>query len=184
MPIRLGILFLAMLIIAACATPAATLPPTAPRNQPGAAPDTPTSPTVTPAQVTPSPTGNMPVSNQTPASQTPARSPYEPRVGDEKLTRAPVYLDQSDVLLLESLPVQASLRLKGNLPSPCHELRAKVMPADAQHRVNVEAYSLVAPDKVCPAMLQPFEANIALGNFASGKYTVWVNGEKVAEFNV
>lgn len=108
---------------------------------------------------------------------------YAPRPGDERLTCAGVYLDSTDLLVMESYPPQFMLMLKGNLPTPCHELRVVSSEPDAENRINLEVYSVADPDAMCIMMLQPFEQNIPLGSFASGHYTIWVNGEQAAEFD-
>ena len=108
---------------------------------------------------------------------------YAPRTGDDQLLRGEIYLDSTDILAMESFPVQYSLRLKGNLPSPCHDLRAVYNPADASNTISIEVYSVAEPDAVCAAMLQPFEQSIYLGSFTAGHYTIWVNEKLVAEFD-
>jgi hypothetical protein len=45
-------------------------------------------------------------------------------------------------------------------------------------------YSVSAPDTVCIQMLEPFSVNFPMGSFPSGHYTLWVNGEQVAELDV
>ncbi len=108
---------------------------------------------------------------------------YEPRAGDELLLRGEIYLDSTDLLVAESFPVQYSLVLKGNLPSPCHQLRAVYNPPDATNAISIEMYSVAEPDAVCVAMLQPFEQSIYIGALPSGHYTLWVNEKRVAEFD-
>jgi hypothetical protein len=108
---------------------------------------------------------------------------YAPRPGDDTLTRDGVYLDSTDLMVMESYPPQFMLMLKGNLPTPCHELRVVYHAPDEENRINLEVYSVADPNAVCVMMLQPFEQNINLGSFPSGHYTVWINGEQVAEFD-
>lgn len=124
---------------------------------------------------------DAPVDSNTPGS---GLAPiYAPRAGDELLLRGEIYLDSVDMLVMESFPVQYSILLKGNLPSPCHQLRAVYNPPDAANSISIEVYSVAEPDAVCVAMLQPFEQSIYLGTFPAGHYTIWVNGEQVAEFD-
>jgi len=106
-----------------------------------------------------------------------------PRPADSGLTRGAVYLDSVDLLTMESYPLQFSLALTGNLPTPCNKLRVDVNPPDADNKIVVDVYSVSAPDAVCIQMLEPFSANVPLGSFPPGHYTLWVNGEKVAEFD-
>jgi len=106
-----------------------------------------------------------------------------PRPGDKALHRGTVYLDSADLLTLESYPLQFSLALAGNLPTPCNHLRVAVSPPDAENKIVVNVYSVADPNAVCIQMLEPFEVSIPLGSYPSGHYTLWVNGEQVAEFD-
>ena len=108
-------------------------------------------------------------------------NPYAPGKGDESLQRGVVYIDSTDILTLESFPLQFQLNVKGSLPTPCHQLRVVVDEPDAQKQLKVTIYSLVDPNTICAQVLEPFEANIPLGSFPSGNYTIFVNEEKVGE---
>jgi hypothetical protein len=92
-----------------------------------------------------------------------------------------VFIDSQDILVMESFPPQYKLSLSGSLPTPCHQLRVKVSEPDAQNRIVVEAYSLVDPEEVCIQVLEPFEANVPLGSFASGEYTVLLNNQEIGQ---
>ncbi len=107
-----------------------------------------------------------------------APRPYDPQPGDDSLQRGPVFLDESGVLLMESYPPQAAVRLVGNLPTPCHSLRVRMSPPDAENRIRLEAYSLVDAGVVCAEVLQPFEITIPLG-ITSGNYHVLVNETEI-----
>ena len=111
-------------------------------------------------------------------------SGYEPSPEDQNLQRGEVFLEMADskIMSLESYPLQVNLVLKGNLPTPCHMLRVVITPADAEKRLQVEVYSVVDPNKVCTQVLEPFEATIPLGSYASGKYSVYINGKLLGEF--
>ena len=78
--------------------------------------------------------------------------------------------------------MQINLVLRGELPTPCNQLRIKVTPPDAQNLIQVNVYSVVDPDQICTQVLEPFEAVVSLGSFTSGKYSVYVNGEYLGEF--
>ena len=110
-------------------------------------------------------------------------SDYAPLPADSGLTRGQAFLDSSDLLTMESYPLQFSLALKGNLPTPCHKLRVAINPPDANNKVIVDVYSVADPTAVCIQMLEPFEVNVPLGSYPSGHYTLWANGEQVAEFD-
>lgn len=108
-------------------------------------------------------------------------SPWEPQPGDENLARGEAFVDQAEIVILESFPPQFRLKLTGTLPTPCHQLRVVVSEPDEQERIDVEVYSVVDPDQVCIQVVEPFEANIPIGSFTSGEYTVLVNGKQVGE---
>jgi len=126
-----------------------------------------------------------------PSYPNPPEAPTESPVAEEPIPQLPidglergaVFLESTDLLKSESLPLQFTLALNGNLPTPCHELRFNVKPPDAENKIMVEVYSVTSPDVICIQVLQPFEENIPLGSFPAGKYTVWVNGNQVAEFD-
>ena len=155
---RVRIVLLLMLIMAAC-TPAgnAVTPP----------PDT---------AVTSPPEDNMPTNE-------PFESPFAPKPGDEQLIRGEVYLDEASLLIRESFPPQIVVVLRGNLPTPCHELRAEISPPDQENKIEVDVYSVIDPDTVCTQVLEPLDEQLELGTFPSGHYSVWVNGQLAGEFD-
>jgi hypothetical protein len=112
-------------------------------------------------------------------------SGFEPQPGDANLTRAEVFLsfDSSQLILMESMPLQVLAILSGDLPDPCHKLRVAVTAADAHNRINLEVYSLVTNTEVCTTVLHPFVANIPLGTYSGGHFSVYVNGELLGEFD-
>ena len=109
--------------------------------------------------------------------------PFAPKPNDKNLTRGNVFIKESGLLIRESFPSQITLSLSGDLPTPCHELRVEIKEPDPENKIKVEVYSVVDPDQVCIQVLEPFQANIDLGTFPSGHYTVWVNGKMVGEFD-
>jgi hypothetical protein len=112
-------------------------------------------------------------------------SAYLPQTADANLTTGNAYpdLQSSELLVLESLPVQINLVLRGELPTPCHQLRIMLNPPDAQNRIEVQVYSVVDPDQMCIQVLEPFEATVSLSSFSNGTYFVFVNGEYLGEFD-
>jgi hypothetical protein len=128
---------------------------------------------------------NTPVSSEdTPDAQGGGAgpSPLEPLPDEENLVRGNVFLDEADILVLESFPVQIVLHLSGQLPSPCHNLRANLAEPDKENRIEIEVFSLIDPGVMCAQVVKDFETRINLGSFPSGSYTVWVNGEQIGEF--
>jgi hypothetical protein len=75
------------------------------------------------------------------------------------------------------------LVLEGELPTPCNLLRVVVNPPDEQNRIYIDVYSVSDPEEICIQVLDPFEANIGLGSFQSGHYSVWVNDEMIGKFD-
>jgi hypothetical protein len=114
-----------------------------------------------------------------------ARDPYLPQPGDSVLLRGAVYLDSVQLLIMESYPPQVSLVLAGSLPDPCYKLRLQVSEPDASNRIMADVYSVTDPSEVCIQILKSFSASVplAVSGLAAGHYTVWVNGEKVGEFD-
>ncbi|MBL8090219.1 MAG: hypothetical protein KF758_13185 [Anaerolineales bacterium] len=123
-----------------------------------------------------------------PVSDSPDSNPsgtadYLPKPEDGLLTRGEAYIDSTDLLTMESYPLQFMLNLKGNTPTPCHQLRVLVNSPDVENKILVEVYSVSDPSAICVQVLSPFEVNIPLGSFATGKYVLLVNGNQVAEFD-
>jgi hypothetical protein len=109
-------------------------------------------------------------------------NPFAPVPQDASLEKANAFLDESQVLTLESQPPQYTLTLKGSLPTPCHYLRVQISEPDAQNRIQVLVYSVVDPNMICAQVLQPFDASITIPTPPSGQtYTVWVNEAQIAE---
>jgi hypothetical protein len=119
--------------------------------------------------------------NDQPTGEVPA-SPLDPIPGEENMKRGQAFIDKSEVLLLESYPLQVTLHLIGTLPTPCHHLRAKVSGPDAENRIQVELYSLADPEEICIQVIQEFETRLPLGSFPDGSYTIWLNSKQVGEF--
>lgn len=110
---------------------------------------------------------------------------YKPQTSDSNLNRGNVFLDldKSEIIVMESAPVQVNILLKGDLPDPCHEMRAVPTTDETAKRVDLEVYSLTKKGGACITVLQPFEATISLGSFSGGTYEVFINGEKLGEFD-
>lgn len=110
-------------------------------------------------------------------------SPIKTLPRDSQMIRGNVFIKGKDLLVLESFPPQFVLQLTGSLPTPCHQLQVEVSKPDDQNNIKVEVYSITDPDRICIQVLKPFEKNIPLGSFSSGKYSVLLNGEKVGEIS-
>ena len=113
----------------------------------------------------------------------PSQNPLAPQPGDQSLTRGKVFITEASLMIRESFPPQVSVSIQGELPTPCHQLRAEINQPDSDNKIAVEVYSVVNPDLVCIQVVEPFEESLDLGTYPSGHYTVWVNGEMVGEFD-
>jgi hypothetical protein len=114
---------------------------------------------------------------------TPDENIYQPKIEDVSLQIGGVTI--TSVALSESYefsPPRAILNILGYMPSVCNELRINILPPDENYRVFVEVYSLINEDINCDNVFQQFEANILLGYYSTGRYTVWINESLAGDF--
>jgi hypothetical protein len=120
----------------------------------------------------------------TPTSPPPTEipQPYAPQPEDSSMKESAAFLDSMDLLQTIS-PPEIFLHLSGYLPTPCHALRVDIAPPDAENNIAVRVYSVVPPDTICEDVLRRFDVKVNLGVYpAGGRYTVFVNGERVGDF--
>jgi hypothetical protein len=122
---------------------------------------------------------DIPKSSDDADQGTPPVEDWAPQPGDADLTRAEVDVKKTDLLTLESFPPQFVLHIEGWKGNPCQQLRVVVSEPDDQNRIDVEVYTVLESDVVCIQVLEGLDINIPLGSFASGEYTVRLNGEEV-----
>ena len=67
----------------------------------------------------------------------------------ENAQRSEIYIAETQLLILESYPVQVQLHLKGELPTPCHIFQAEVTEPDENNEIHVQAYTLIDPASMC-----------------------------------
>lgn len=113
-----------------------------------------------------------------------AQHEYAPDPGDVSLDQGNVFINSSEIVMMESFPVQVKLVLSGELPTPCNHLRVVVSPPDDKNEIQVAVYSVIDPETMCTQVLAPFDATIPIGNFTSGSYRVMVNGEAVGTIDL
>lgn len=92
-----------------------------------------------------------------------------------------VKIDSAILLIMESYPMRVSLALKGELPSPCHELVWEVVNSKDEQLIEVVTYAESAPEKLCIQVVEPFERTIPLGSFTELDFRVRLNGEEVGD---
>jgi hypothetical protein len=117
---------------------------------------------------------------QSPGEPMPAQPP-SPEPGWQP---GPAYVDETEILMMESYPVQVALLVRGSLPTPCHQLTWEVAEPTAQGVIHVRLYSLADPELSCIQVLEAFEESIPLGEFTEGTFEVMLNGERVGEFAI
>ncbi len=76
------------------------------------------------------------------------------------------------------------LTAKGDLPSPCHQLRVEVGPPDPDGVIYFELYSVADPEMICVQVLHPFHVATEIDRLGAGAYDVLVAGKRVATFEV
>jgi len=104
--------------------------------------------------------------------------------GQGQLSRGEAFVNNSQLTIMESFPIQVAVEIQGDLPTPCNKLAVDISDPDADNNIHIEVYSLVNPAETCIAMIEPFSERISLPTelLADGKYQVFVNGQFVGEF--
>jgi uncharacterized protein YdeI (BOF family) len=94
----------------------------------------------------------------------------------------PVFVESTEILYLESFPVQVRLVVQGSLPTPCHQAQWTV--EDTAGAIEVSLWSVVALGQDCAQVLEPFEVSIPLGSFESSTGAVVLNGDEVGRLDL
>lgn len=89
----------------------------------------------------------------------------------------PVFIDSTELLYLESFPVQVRLLVRGSLPTPCHVAEWSV--GGGVGAIEVSLWSVVALGQNCAQVLEPFAVSIALGSFETADLAVVLNDEQI-----
>lgn len=95
----------------------------------------------------------------------------------EPSERLPLPIETVDVVLMESQPVQVSVRVRGYLPDSCY-----VFAGVAQSRngntfvIELDMTRTADDDAVCLQRIEIVEHTVALGSLPPGDYRVTVNG--------
>jgi hypothetical protein len=105
-----------------------------------------------------------------------------PSVDQGQREKAWVDWDYSEVVVMESYPMQVDVIVRGDVPSPCHELRWEIAEPNENNEIHIEVWSVVDPAANCDALLEPFEERFRVGEFTEYGYSIWVNGMQVGEF--
>jgi len=173
------------LIMTACGKPTPPPPTPQPKEAIGASPTLVViKPVTVQPTVTPSPTTQAEELPMIPPAGTPEVTPLiQLPAGSQGMMRGHAFADVMEIDVEPGTPAKVSLLIKGDLPTPCHILQVDMAAPDSENRIQIEVYSLVDPNKMCAQVLVPFEQELVLGSFSAGKYSVWVNSQKVGEFD-
>ena len=113
----------------------------------------------------------------------------DPGVGGNSTTtttsggiEGPVFVDSTEILYLESFPVQVRLVVRGSLPTPCH--RAQWSVEDDGTAIEVTLWSVIALGQSCAQVLEPFEVSIPLGSFETSTSAVVLNGDEIGRLDL
>ena len=88
----------------------------------------------------------------------------------------------TDIVFLETFPVQVRLIVEGELPNPCSHLGWYVMPGDDQGRIEVALYADEPTETACIQVVASYSQVIPIGAFERGSYAVFLNDQPVEEF--
>ena len=114
--------------------------------------------------------------------ETPTSEPSTP-IGDQNgRDIAWVDWDASEVVVRESFPMQVAVILRGDVPSPCHEIQWEIADPNEDNEIHITVWSIVDPGANCASLIDAFEEQISVGNFEEHGYSVWVNEMQVGEF--
>lgn len=131
---------------------------------------------------------SLPTPEPTPTTAAPIiiqveENPHRPQSGDVSLKLAGALVNSTSLVERFDLdPFRVELNISGSLPSVCNELRINVAPPNASYQIFIEVYSLINKDINCDNVFQQFEANLLLGVYSNGRYTVWVNEGYAGDF--
>lgn len=93
-----------------------------------------------------------------------------------------VDFDSTEIIVRESYPMQVELTVKGDLPTPCHEVRWEISDPDENKAIHVTIYSEIDISLKCAQLLESFEGSIPLGEFTEYGYSIWINDYEVGGF--
>ena len=119
--------------------------------------------------------GDEPITDPLPPGQVP-----EPRPPMDGSTDGEVWITKTDLLIMESFPIQVSLQVEGEKPTPCHEIFWTA--EDNGETIEITMISQVNSDQSCAQVIEPFMISVPLGSWADEAREVVLNGEPVGSF--
>lgn len=102
----------------------------------------------------------------------------DPDSGQAEWLRENALVQNAQLIVMESYPIQVTLEIEGELPTPCHRLMVHFNEPDSDNKLEVEVYSLVHPSEICIQVIEPFSERISFPTeiIGFGSYSVFVNG--------
>jgi pimeloyl-ACP methyl ester carboxylesterase len=124
----------------------------------------------------PMPTPTVPVEPEQQPAATTEPAP-EPTTVEGQIITAKAMVENIEILLLESFPIQVNVVAQGNLPDGCTEI-AEITEEQEGNAFEITITTSRPADKMCTQMLVPFEEVISLDvvGLPAGVYAVNVNG--------
>ena len=103
--------------------------------------------------------GDQPIAEPGPVGSIP-----EPRPPIDGSVSGEVWITSADLLIMESFPIQVSLQVEGEKPTPCHEVFWTV--EDDGETIEITMISQVNSDQSCAQVIEPFMISVPLGSWA------------------
>jgi hypothetical protein len=120
--------------------------------------------------------GDEPITEPLPPGEVPnPRPPIDGSIDGE------VWITGTDLLIMESFPIQVSLQVEGEKPTPCHEVFWTA--EDTGEAIEITMISQVNADQSCAQVIEPFMIAVPLGSWADESRDVILNGENVGSFD-
>lgn len=120
--------------------------------------------------------GDEPITDPLPPGEVPnPRPPISGSVDGE------VTITGTDLLIMESFPIQVSLQVEGEKPTPCHEVFWTA--EDTGEAIEIVMISQMNSDQTCTEVIEPFSISVPLGSWADESRTVILNDVEVGSFD-
>ena len=110
--------------------------------------------------------------------------PADAAPGQGEWSRGEAFVNDAQLVIMESFPIQVAVEIQGELPTPCNRLMVEISEPDADNQINIDVYSLVNPAETCIAVIEPFSDRVSIPPelLVDGTYLVFVNGALIGEF--
>lgn len=120
--------------------------------------------------------GDEPITEPLPPGEVPEPRPPIPGSVDGEVT-----ITGTDLLIMESFPIQVNLQVEGEKPTPCHEVFWTA--GDTGEAIEIVMISQVNSDQSCAQVIEPFSISVPLGSWADESRVVILNNEEVGSFD-